>query len=226
MAAALGDDPLLCLKKRLKDPNLEAKLEKDLLEQADLREALTREPGLVDSWELLSNHSILRTKPANLESINKWLKEGIEPQKLTDAITKSSSKQNLIDQLGAAKSRLHAFVLIKDYENIPGVAKGRYYSNSSTIADKVDLPVGWPSDFDINQRTVETFTGKVEPLELRPGDKIYRVSSVNGGGGPYWTRRKPEKVEEVIGGIAVQPEWNNFEYIFEYTVPESKIIKA
>ncbi len=47
MAAALGDDPLLCLKKRLKDPNLEAKLEKDLLEQADLREALTREPGLV-----------------------------------------------------------------------------------------------------------------------------------------------------------------------------------
>lgn len=152
--------------------------------------------------------------------------EGIEPQKLTDGIAKSQSKQNLIDELGTAQSKLHAQVLIKDYDNIPGVAKGRYTPNSSTIVDKASLPSGWSDDIDLPVNEVENFTGKIEPLELKPGDKIYRVSHANGEGGAYWTRTKPEKIEDVIGGTAVQPEWNNFEYIYEYTVPQGKTIKT
>lgn len=208
---------------------LQEKLTDDLARLKDdgaFANALASNPDLVDSWKVLENNPILRKKPENLENISKWLDEGIESQKLTDGIAKSRSKQNLIDELGTAKSKLHAQVLIKDYDNIPGVAKGRYFSNSSTMADKADLPSGWSSDFDINQRTVETFTEKIEPLELKPGDKIYRVSNVNGGGGPYWTRTKPNGLDDVIGGTAVQPEWNNFEYIFEYTVPEGKTIKT
>ena len=94
------------------------------------------------------------------------------------------------------------------------------------MADKADLPSGWASELDINQRTVETFTGKIEPLELKPGDKIYRVSPLDKADRAYWTRTKPDKLDDVVGGTAVQPEWNNFEYIHEYTVSQGKTIKA
>lgn len=30
----------------------------------------------------------------------------------------------------------------------------------------------------------------------------------------------------MIGGTAVQPEWNDFQYIYEYVVPEGKTIKT
>ena len=181
---------------------------------------------LVNAWRVIEGNPILRKKPENLESISKWLDEGIEPQKLTDGIAKSRSKQNLINDLGVAKSKLHARVLIKDYDNIPGVAKGRYISNSSSMADKADLPFGWPSDLDIDKGIVETFTGKIEPLELKPGEKIYRVSPAGRQSGTYWTRTKPDKLDDVVGGTAVQPQWNNFEYIHEYVVPEGKTIKT
>jgi hypothetical protein len=117
-------------------------------------------------------------------------------------------------------------VLIKDYDNIPGIAKGRYLDNSSSIDDKANLPLGWSTDLDLNVNTIKTFTGKIEPLELKPGDKIYRVSHSNGGSGAYWTRTKPRGLEDVIGGTAVRPEWNNFEYLYEYTVPDGVTIKT
>ncbi|MEM9685528.1 MAG: hypothetical protein AAF934_01230, partial [Bacteroidota bacterium] len=189
-------------------------------------EALRQNPELVKAWKVLRNNPVLRKKPENLENISKWLGEGIESQKLADGIAKSKSKQNLIDQLGNAKSKLHAQVLIKDYDNIPGVAKGRYTSNGSTLADKVSLPSGWSDDVDLPVDEIENFTGKIEPLELNPGDKIYRVSHANGAGGPYWTRTKPENLDDVVGGTAVLPEWNNFQYLHEYTIPDGVLIKS
>jgi hypothetical protein len=181
---------------------------------------------LVDAWKVIEGNPILRKKPENLENISKWLDEGFEPQKLTDRSAKSSSKQNLIDQLGTAKSKFHAQVLIKDYDNIPGVAKGRYVRNGSKLSDKADLPSGWTNDVDLPAGQIENFTGKIEPLELKPGDRIFRVSSVNGGSGAYWTRVKPERLDDVVGGTAVQPQWNNFQYLYEYTVPDGITIKT
>lgn len=181
---------------------------------------------LINAWKVIERNPILRKKPENLQNISKWLDEGIEPQKLTDGITKSKSKQNLIDHLGTAKSKLHAQVLIKDYDNIPGVAKGRYAPNGSSLSDKVDLPNGWANDIDLPENQIRNFTGKIEPLELKPGDKIYRVSNANGASGPYWTRTKPEKLDDVVGGTAVLPEWNNFEYLHEYTIPDGVTIKS
>ena len=178
------------------------------------------------AWEILANNSILRKKPNNLEILGKWLDDGIDKQKLIDGISKSRSKQNLIDDIGNGKSKVHVQVLIKDYDNIPGIVKGRYANNSSLISDKVDLPSGWAPELDINQQTIQTFTGKIKPIELKPGDKIYRVSPLDKADRPYWTRSKPEKLGDVVGGTAVQPEWNNFEYIHEYIVPKGKSIRA
>lgn len=159
-------------------------------------------------------------------TINNWINEGIDKQKLADGIAKSSNKQNLIDELGTAKSKLHSQVLIKDYDNIPGVVKSRYTPNSSTIMDKASLPNGWSNDLDIPVKEIGNFTGKIEPLELKQGDLIYRVSHANGSSGTYWTRTKPNKLDDVVGGTSVQPEWNNFQYLFEYTVPQGKSIKT
>ena len=181
---------------------------------------------MVESWKILENIPILRKKLDNLENISKWLDEDIEPQKLTDGIAKSRSKQNLIDELGTAKSKLHVQVLIKDYDNIPGIIKGRYTPNGSTLLDKIDLPNSWTNDLDFPKNQIQNFTGKISPLELKPGDKIYRVSDANGASGPYWTRTKPEKLYDVIGGTAVLPEWNNFQYLYEYTIPNGVTIKC
>ncbi len=198
----------------------------DLSESVNFKTALANEPELVEAWEVIEGNPILRKKPENLENISKWLDEGIEPQKLTDGIAKSPNKQNLIDELGTAQSKLHAQVLIKDYDNIPGVVKGRFVSNSSSMADKADLPSGWASNLDLDADAMSTFTGKVEPLELKPGDKIYRVSDGYRGSGAYWTRTKPNGLEDVVGGTAVRPEWNNFEYLYEYTLPDGVTIKS
>ena len=181
---------------------------------------------IIDGWEILSDNPILRKKPENLETLVKWIDGGIEKQKLIEGIARSNSKQNLFDELSTAKSKLHAQVLIKDYDNIPGVVKGRYTPNGSSIADKVAKPNDWPNDVDIPVGVLDRFTGKIEPFELKPGDKIYRVSSINGSSGPYWTRTKPSGIADVIGGNAVQPRWNDLEFVYEYTVPEGKTIKT
>ncbi len=37
---------------------------------------------------------------------------------------------------------------------------------------------------------------------------------------------KPQQLDDVIGGTAVLPEWNNFEYIHEYIIPDGVTIKC
>ena len=202
------------------------KLDLDLANDKVFAKAVAKNPKLLGAWKVIENNSILRKKPENLENIIKWLDEGIEPQKLIDGIAKSRNKQNLIDELVTAKSKLHASVLIKDYDNIPGVVKGRYVSNGSALTDKASLPTDWKIEVDLPSSEIKNFAGKIEALELKQGDKIYRVSHANGAGGAYWTRIKPDKLDDVVGGTAVQPEWNNFQYLHEYTVPDGVTIKT
>jgi len=209
------------------DGATKAAFKKDFSDPAtEVVEKFLKNPELFNAWKVLESNPILRKKPENLEYIRKWLKEGIEGKKLTDGISNSRSKQRLIDDIGTAKSKLHVRVLIKDYDNIPGIAKGRYMPNGSSLSDKLELPTGWSDDVDIPESQIRNFTGKIEPLELKPGDKIYRVSHANGASGPYWTRTKPDKLEDVIGGTAVLPEWNNFRYLYEYTIPDGVTVKS
>ncbi len=169
-------------------------LVEDLVASDELVIKFLENPDLVNAWRVIENNPILRRKPENLERIRKWLDEGIEPQKLTNGIAKSPSKQKLIDELETAKSKLQAQVLIKDYDNIPGVAKGRYTPNGSSLSDKVDLPNGWANDVDLPENQMRNFTGKIEPLELKLGDKIYRVSPLDKADcRPYWTDRQSLK---------------------------------
>ncbi|RZK28936.1 MAG: hypothetical protein EOO63_10145 [Hymenobacter sp.] len=38
--------------------------------------------------------------------------------------------------------------------------------------------------------------------------------------GGYWTRTPPAGLGEVVGGTAVMPEWNNYQQVYEFTVPD------
>lgn len=199
----------------------------DLEGNPQLLAAVKANADLPLAWNILRDFPILRKKPENLESLSQWFGRGVDPDKVSEGIAKSRSKQKLIDDIGNAQSPTHVSVLIKDYDNIPGVSKGRYVPNGSTLADKAELPPGWNGSHDITRDSViSSFTGKINPIELRSGDKIYRVTESGRQGGAYWTKEKPTGIGDVVGGTAVQPQWNNFENIYEYTVPDGVIIRA
>jgi hypothetical protein len=196
----------------------------DLSTSRDLSGKMTVE--MVDGWEVLANNPVLRKKPSNLEILGSWISKGVAKEKLIFGIGKAHAKQQVIDALQKAVSRMHVQIIIKDFDNIPGIVKGRYISNSSTGSDKAKMPQDWGADLDLGTREIKSFTGKIEPFNLNPGDKIYRVSSYDRIDGPYWTRVKPQNLEDVIGGTAVKPQWNNFQVINEYIVPPGLAIKC
>lgn len=200
-------------------------LEADMADEA-FTKMIIDNPRLIEGWKILEQYPVLRKKPQNLENISKWINEGIEPNKLIIGISKSPSKQKLINEFENAKSKLHVQVLIKDYDNIPGVLKGRFVNNSSSLADKMKIPIDWEDYLDLPNSEIRNFTNNIEAVELKQGDKIYRVSHENGGNGTYWTITKPRLIRDIIGGTAIQPEWNNFQFLYEYTVPKGKTIKA
>ena len=57
------------------------------------------------------------------------------------------------------------------------------------------------------------------------GTKIYRVTGGDPAGS-YWVIKKPNSIGDVIGGTAVQPEWNNFSKMYVYEVPKGQTLKV
>jgi len=187
---------------------------------------LIADNDLVDGWRVLEENPVLRKRIRNLRTLDKWLDTEITFDKLKEGIANSDSKQNLLNGLATAVSVLHVRVMIKDYENIPGIVRGRYRKNSSLASDKRPLPATWSASVDLPDGAIKTFTEFIDTLTLLPGDKIYRVSSATGGGGAYWTRTMPISLAEVIGGTAVLPQWNNFQYIYAYIIPPKAKIRS
>ncbi|RZK29947.1 MAG: hypothetical protein EOO63_07925 [Hymenobacter sp.] len=116
-------------------------------------------------------------------------------------------------------------VAIDDYANISGVSKKLYKQNGlpETIIPASDFGV-FEAGYDLPARNAITFAERATLTELKPGEKIYRVTndpSVDpyAKTGGYWTHTPPAQLAEVIGGTAVMPEWNNFQRVYEFTVP-------
>ncbi|HAA22557.1 MAG TPA: hypothetical protein DCP28_28745, partial [Cytophagales bacterium] len=170
--------------------------------------------------------------PADLQAnIAKWFQEGLDPLAIDNAFNRlqtAREKQGLYIALIKAKGPLHRRVLVNDrVQDIPGVVQGPYvapgpwgqnpgnnvpaFHNGTRIDSKYDLPSG----------NVPTFTSAT--LELIPaGTELYRVfgGSNSYPTGGYWTKVKPQNLEEVIGGTAVQPAWNDYSQLATYTVPQ------
>ena len=78
--------------------------------------------------------------------------------------------------------------------------------------------------FNLPPKKAATFTSYAELREVKPGEKLYRVTNdatidPRAKTGGYWTRTPPAQLSDVIGGTAVMPEWNNFQCVYEFTAP-------
>ena len=78
------------------------------------------------------------------------------------------------------------------------------------------------SGFGVSFMTWERYHPVLSRLTRPP--QVYRVTSdpandPRGKTGGYWTRTPPTNLNEVIGGTAVMPEWNNFQRVYEFTAP-------
>lgn len=179
--------------------------------------------------------------------IQGWVDDGLDATKIKQAFTNATDKTNLFNKLDNAKSIQHQRVLIHDLDNIPGAVSGQYFSNSvDNITQNVVKTVNnkqfilkpyqaetFQKNANLISRTeievVEDLNNGIQLVKIKPGTKIYRVYDGYQQGvntlpkGNYWTFEKPTSISEVIGGTAVQPEWNSMTKIIEVEVPSQGI---
>lgn len=135
-------------------------------------------------------------------------------------------QQDFIRLMLADKGLYQQRVVIDDYDAIPGVSPQPYVSNSLPAAPIAASDFGiHDSALDLPYDKAETFTGNAKLVKLNPGEKLYRVANdpttdPYGRTGGYWTRTPPVGLSEVVGGTAVMPEWNNYQQVYEFTVPD------
>jgi len=168
----------------------------------------------------------LNAGPDARKTVGKWLAAGVNEDKLRAAMQRPDFQQTFIRLAVADKGVYQQHVILDDYDAIPGVSKQHYVNNALPR-----LPIAASSfgvddkDLDLPPDKAQTFTGSARLVKLQPGDKIYRVANDPttdpfGRTGGYWTRTPPAGLGEVVGGTAVMPEWNNYQQVYEFTVPD------
>ena len=179
--------------------------------------------------------------------IQGWLDKGLDATKVEQAFANAADKTNLFNKLDNAKSIQHQKVLTNDLDNIPGVISGQYVSNSVDNVTQNIVKTTDNKQFTLKPYQAETFqknanlinrtdieviedlNNGIQLVKVNPGTKIYRVYDGYQQGvntlpkGNYWTFEKPASISEVIGGTAVQPEWNSMTKIIEVEVPSQGI---
>lgn len=185
--------------------------------------------------------------------IVRWVKEGLDETKLEKTFTQMEDKVKLFSELDNAKSLNHQRVIINDYENISGITKGKYISNSvdnvkenitrKIVGKEFILKTNQAKTFVKNAKLsnrkdieiIEDLGNGIQFVKIKPGTKLYRVfdgykpwDNISQTGntlpkGNYWTFEKPNSISEVIEGTAVMPEWNGMTKIIEIEIPKDGI---
>ena len=125
--------------------------------------------------------------------IKEWVREGLNYSKLESSFNKSSNKLELFSKLEKAKSLKNKKVIIGDYENILGVTKREYISNSvDNVKSDIKIKVN-NNDFVLKKYQGETFAKNaklikrenieviedlgngIQFIKIKPGTKLYRV---------------------------------------------------
>lgn len=163
---------------------------------------------------------------AQKNQLRAWITEGLDAARMEATAKLYTKGSEFYTALNTAKSNYHRRVLINDrVSKIPGISAGAYVANglarsiiNATPADSVlNLPAAESPNFVDAKDTV-----------LSAGTKIYRV--IGGSGsfptGGYWVLTRPTNYAEIIGGTAVQTEWNGFNEIIEYTIPAGTTMKV
>jgi hypothetical protein len=164
--------------------------------------------------------------------VARWVTGGLDEGKLQSALHGAADKQQMFERLcdaadPAKKGRgiYQQRVVIDDFANIPGVELKKYVNNGlpPVAIPASNFGVNDP-DLDLPEGNAPTFADYAKLVEIKPGEKLYRVtndpiSEPYAKTGGYWTRTPPTQLAEVIGGTAVMPEWNNFQRVYEFTAP-------
>ena len=184
-----------------------------------------------DGW-LTDLETVLGPAAGVRSLVATWVAGGLDEGKLGAFMRAAADKPIVFERLRDAvdlskrgKGVYQQRIVIDDYDACPGVCAGKYVGNglppiaipANTFG--VDNP-----DFDLPEGNAPTFTGGAVLVEIKPNEKMYRVTSdpisekfAKTGG--YWTRTPPTNLAGVIGGTAVMPEWNNFQRVYEFTAP-------
>jgi hypothetical protein len=165
-------------------------------------------------------------------SLSAWLSQGIDERILKGTFDTVSNKGKLYSDLINALSIYHRKVIVRQFD-FDGLTRSSLVINgfpdgTKLLNTKVKLADGtFDPDFNVTYKgDVMSFVSvTAELIQLPEGSTLYRVC--NDGWdqftGGYWTRTKPKSIAEVIGGTAVQPEWNSFKNMVVYTVPAGGI---
>lgn len=149
-----------------------------------------------------------------------WINAGLDSLKLKETFDTATDKKRWFLSFANAKSIYHQRVLIQDWSRIPGLATGNYMSNGLQEGRKHEP---WGDDaLNLPASDAANFV-EANPVELQAGTILYRVTGGNPAGA-YWTLQKPQSVGELIGPLAVRPEWNNFANLYTYTVPTGTVL--
>ena len=158
--------------------------------------------------------------------VKAWVAGGLSEQRLKKAVRGAVDPRLVYERLRDAKKGIYQRrVVIEDYDNIPGLTPRLYVGNGLPEAVILASAFGvQDSAFNLPEGNAPTFTGSATLTELKPGEKLYRVTddpatSIYAKTGGYWTRTLPSQLSDVIGGTAVMPEWNNFQRVYELTIP-------
>ncbi|RZK96569.1 MAG: hypothetical protein EOO62_29205 [Hymenobacter sp.] len=173
----------------------------------------------------------LATKLANpgiRTMLASWVAAGLNLDALEKTFSTAADPKLVVTRLEEAGKQRGVYqmrVVVDDYAGLPGVSPTPFVDNGLPL---VAIPASNfgvnNSDLDLPEKPAQTFCEPPELVKLAPGTKLYRVandpaSEPFGHTGGYWTRTPPASLEEVIGGTAVVPEWNNFQRVYEFTVP-------
>ena len=155
-----------------------------------------------------------------------WIEDGLSSSSMEATVKLYAHDSDFYNALNTAKSIYHQRVLINDrVDAVPGIAAGMYVANGLP-AKSIDAT---PADDQLNLPASEApnFVD-VRDTVLRVGTILYRV--IGGAGsyptGGYWVLDKPAGYADVIGGTAVQPEWNAFDVMVVYTIPAGDTMKV
>jgi hypothetical protein len=175
------------------------------------------------AWIDLLDTSVNAAQKASLRAL---VSAGLDPARMEATSKLYTKASEFYTALSTAKSIYHQRVLINDRVSaIPGITKGLFAANGLPRT----LILAAPADSLLNLPAAEA-PNFVEAKDtvLTAGTKIYRV--IGGSGsfstGGYWVLTRPTNYAEIIGGTAVQPEWNGFNVIVEYTVPTNSTMKV
>ena len=158
-----------------------------------------------------------------------WVAAGLSVDALEKTFSTAADPQVVVERLkqtGKQRGLYQMRVVVDDYAGLPGVSATPFVNNGLPLtaipASKFGIA---DSALDLAKEPAQTFCEEPELVKLAPGTKLYRVandpaSEPFGHTGGYWTRTPPASLEEVIGGTAVVPEWNNFQRVYEFTVPD------